>query len=50
VRPVVVPPDGTEVVVTGEPREGPGGEQTVVLTVTCGGEKVLGGASAVLRG
>ena len=49
-RPVVVPADGTEVVVSGEPREGSGGEQTVLLTVTCQGEKVLGAASAVLRG
>lgn len=46
VRPVVVPADGTEVVVAGELRD----ERTVLLTVTCGGEKVLGAASAVLRG
>jgi acyl dehydratase len=45
-RPVVVPEDGTEVVVAGEMRD----ESTVLLTVTCGGEKVLGAASAVLRG
>jgi acyl dehydratase len=45
-RPVVVPEDGTEVVVAGELRD----DQTVLLTVTCGGEKVLGAASAVLRG
>jgi acyl dehydratase len=43
-RPVVVPEDGTEVVITGELRE-----STVLLTVTCAGEKVLGAASAVLR-
>ena len=45
VRPVVVPEEGTEVVVVGEPRE----DGTVVLTVTCAGEKVLGAASARLR-
>ena len=45
-RPVVVPPEGAEVVVSGEPRD----DGTIVLTVTCGGEKVLGGATAVLRG
>lgn len=49
-RPVVVPEEGTEVVVAGEPKDGPAGEQTVLLTVTCNGEKVLGAASAVLRG
>jgi acyl dehydratase len=46
IRPVVVPEEGTEVTVTGEPRD----DGTVLLTVTCGGEKVLGAASAVLRG
>ena len=45
-RPVVVPVEGTDVVVSGEPRD----EHTVALTVTCAGEKVLGGATAVLRG
>jgi acyl dehydratase len=45
-RPVVVPEDGTEVVVEGEMRD----DLTVLLTVTCAGEKVLGAASAVLRG
>jgi acyl dehydratase len=45
-RPVVVPEDGTEVVVAGEL----GDDGTVRLTVTCAGEKVLGAASAVLRG
>ena len=45
-RPVVVPEDGTEVVVAGELRD----DRTVLLTVTCAGEKVLGAASAVLRG
>jgi acyl dehydratase len=49
-RPVVVPEEGVDVVVSGEPREGREGEQTIVLTVTCGGEKVLGAATAVLRG
>ena len=49
-RPVVVPEEGVEVVVSGEQKDGREGEQTVVLTVTCGGEKVLGGATAVLRG
>lgn len=46
IRPVVVPVDGVDVVVQGEPRE----DRTVLLTVTCGGEKVLGAATAVLRG
>ncbi|MGY2873193.1 acyl dehydratase [Marmoricola sp. URHA0025 HA25] len=45
-RPVLVPEDGTEVVVSGELRD----DQTVLLTVTCEGEKVLGAASAVLGG
>jgi acyl dehydratase len=45
-RPVVVPAEGTEVVVVGEQRD----DGTVLLTVTCGGEKVLGAATAVLRG
>jgi len=45
VRPVVVPEDGTDVVVAGDRRD----DGTVLLTVTCGGEKVLGAASAVLR-
>jgi acyl dehydratase len=45
-RPVVVPAEGTDVVVSGEERE----DGTLVLTVTCGGEKVLGAATAVLRG
>ena len=45
-RPVVVPVEGTEVVVSGEPKDA----RTVVLSVTCEGEKVLGAASAVLRG
>jgi acyl dehydratase len=43
-RPVVVPEEGTEVVVSGERRD----DGTVVLTVTCAGEKVLGAATAVV--
>jgi acyl dehydratase len=46
IRPVVVPEEGTEVVVSGDRRD----DGTIVLTVTCGGEKVLGAASAVVRG
>lgn len=45
-RPVVVPAEGAEVVVSGEHRD----ERTIALTVTCAGETVLGGATAVLRG
>jgi acyl dehydratase len=45
-RPVVVPEEGVDVTVEGEPRD----ERTVTLTVTCGGEKVLGAASAVVDG
>ncbi|MBW8751383.1 MAG: MaoC family dehydratase N-terminal domain-containing protein [Propionibacteriales bacterium] len=44
-RPVVVPEEGTELTVGGELRD----DATILLTVTCGGEKVLGAASAVLR-
>jgi acyl dehydratase len=43
-RPVVVPPEGTEVVVAGERRD----DGTVVLTVTCEGQKVLGAATAAV--
>jgi acyl dehydratase len=46
VRPVVVPEEGTEVVVSGDL----GDDGTVQLVVTCAGEKVLGAASARLRG
>jgi len=50
-RPVVVPAgdDGAEVTVSGvlEVRDG---VETVALTVTCGGDKVLGNPRAVLRG
>jgi len=45
IRPVVVPEEGVEVVIAGDLRD----DRTVVLTVTCAGEKVLGAASAVLR-
>ena len=45
-RPVVVPEEGTELVVSGQARD----DGVVLLTVTCQGEKVLGAASAVLRG
>jgi acyl dehydratase len=45
-RPVVVPAEGTEVVVSGDQRD----DGTLLLTVTCAGEKVLGAASAVLGG
>ena len=45
-RPVVVPEEGVDVTVVGEQRD----ERTVTLTVTCGGEKVLGAASAVVDG
>jgi acyl dehydratase len=44
-RPVVVPEEGVDVVVSGERTD-----DTVQLTVTCAGEKVLGAATAVLRG
>ena len=44
IRPVVVPEEGTEIVVSGERRD----DGTVLLTVTCKGEKVLGAASAAL--
>jgi acyl dehydratase len=46
VRPVLVPEEGTEVVVSGDL----GDDGTVQLVVTCAGEKVLGAASARLRG
>jgi acyl dehydratase len=49
--PVVVPAgdEGAEVRVVGELTE-TDGRQVVALTVTCGGEKVLGNPRAVLRG
>jgi acyl dehydratase len=46
IRPVVVPEQGTEVVVAGQPGE----DGAIALTVTCAGEKVLGAASARIRG
>jgi acyl dehydratase len=50
-NPVVVPAEGgVEVEVAGEAKEGEDGLTTVSLTVTCGGEKVLGMPRAVLRG
>jgi acyl dehydratase len=49
-NPVVVPAEGgVEVEVAGEAKEGEDGLTTVSLTVTCGGEKVLGMPRAVLR-
>ena len=44
-RPVVVPEEGTEVVVSGDRRD----DGTVLLTVMCDGQKVLGMPRAVLR-
>jgi len=50
-NPVVVPAKGgTEVEVAGEAKEGEDGSTTVSLTVTCGGQKVLGMPKAVVRG
>jgi acyl dehydratase len=43
-RPVVVPADGTEVEISGDRRD----DGTIVLTVTCDGQKVLGAATAAL--
>lgn len=50
-KPVVVPAgdEGAEVIISGTVEERDGG-RTVALTVTCGGEKVLGNPRAVLRG
>ncbi len=49
-NPVVVPADGgVEIEVAGEAKEADG-LTTVALTVTCGGQKVLGMPKAVLRG
>jgi acyl dehydratase len=48
--PVVVPAEGgVEVEVAGEAKPGDDGLTTVSLTVTCGGQKVLGMPRAVLR-
>jgi acyl dehydratase len=50
-NPVVVPAQGgTEVEIAGEAKEGEDGLTTVSLTVTCGGQKVLGMPKAVVRG
>ncbi|MCW2798017.1 MaoC/PaaZ C-terminal domain-containing protein [Nocardioides sp.] len=49
-NPVVVPADrGVDVEVAGEVKPGDDGLTTVVLTVTCGGLKVLGMPRAVVR-
>lgn len=49
-NPVVVPADGAaEIEVAGEVKPGDDGLTTVALTVTCGGQKVLGMPKAVLR-
>jgi len=49
-NPVVVPAEGgVDVEVAGEARPGDDGLTTVVLTVTCGGTKVLGMPKAVVR-
>ncbi len=50
-NPVVVPAEGAvELEVAGETKDGEGGLTTVVLTVTCAGQKVLGMPKAVVRG
>ena len=50
-NPVVVPADGgTEVEVAGEVTDSADGLTTVALTVTSGGQKVLGMPKAVVRG
>jgi acyl dehydratase len=50
-NPVVVPADGgVDVEVAGEARPGEDGLTAVSLTVTCGGQKVLGMPKAVVRG
>jgi acyl dehydratase len=48
--PVVVPAEGgVDVEVSGEPKESEDGLTTVTLTVTSGGQKVLGMPKAVVR-
>ena len=48
--PVVVPAEGgVDVEVAGEAKPGEDGLTTVALTVTCGGQKVLGMPRAVVR-
>jgi acyl dehydratase len=50
-NPVVVPAEGgVDVEVSGEAQPGEDGLTTVVLTVTCAGQKVLGMPKAVVRG
>lgn len=44
-KPVVVPPEGVDVVVTGLAK----GDDTIALTVTCEGVEVLRGCKATLR-
>ena len=49
-NPVVVPAEGgVDLEVAGEAKDGEDGLTTVVLTVTCGGQKVLGMPKAVVR-
>ncbi len=49
-NPVVVPAEGgVDLEVAGEPKDGEDGLTTVALTVTCGGQKVLGMPKAVVR-
>ena len=49
-NPVVVPAEGgVDIEVAGEVREPKDGLTTVALTVTCGGQKVLGMPKAVIR-
>lgn len=49
-NPVVVPADGgVDIEVAGESRPAEDGLTTVTLTVTCGGQKVLGMPKAVVR-
>jgi acyl dehydratase len=49
-NPVVVPAEGgVQVEVAGEAKESVDGLTTVALTVTCGGQKVLGMPKAVVR-
>ena len=49
-NPVVVPADGgVDVEVAGEAKPGEDGLTTVALSVTCGGQKVLGMPKAVVR-
>jgi acyl dehydratase len=47
-KPVPVPPEGADVEIAGV-ADGQGDERVVTLTVTCGGEQVLGRFKATLR-